>query len=201
MEELIKNLKDYVTLLDSEFPKDVTVNIFQKTFMDFAFRNREIIKAIIKLLDSYENEDFLFLPLASILRLLSTDTLAIYYLITFLSDNLKEKQITFENELDALRVESIISMDKIIEYENELGLSYIKPIRHDANMYKLNNKGSKILKNREDFHLNSNRKILKNYNNTRKFLIEEAKINRVKEFIEDENVTDNIFRLFKNYKY
>ncbi len=201
MEELIKNLKDYVTLLDSEFPKDVSVNIFQKTFMDFAFRNREIIKAVIKLLDSYENEDFLFLPLASILRLLSTDTLTIYYLITFLSDNLREKQITFENELNALRIESIISMDKIIEYENELGLTDIQQIQYDDDMYKLNNEGKKVLKNRKDFHLNSNPKILKNYNKPGKFLSEEAKIDRIKEFIENDNVKRNIYSLFKNYKY
>jgi len=202
MRDLTTILQDYVSVLESDVPKNIYVSIFQSTFLDFIFRNRENIKGVIKLLDEFDNEDFIFLPLSSILRTISTDTLTVYYLMTFLSQNLKEDQITFENEVNSLKTESIRSMHKIMEYEKKLGLEDVQNINFDEQLYKKNSDGKRVLKNRKDFHFSSDPEVLNNYQNNSKFLSEEMKFKRVESYFENnDNFRRNIYLLFTNYKY
>lgn len=115
--KVIDTLSKYSDYLQSELHYSGNVKIHEGVFLDLAFRHKENMKGVVILMDRLITDDFIKVPLASILRSLTADALTSLYLYTLLNDS-NEVQTTFTNEIRWLNIEFRKAQREIAISEN-----------------------------------------------------------------------------------
>lgn len=188
IKELNNNIEHYILELEkitsSCNGKVVDWKLF--TYLTIVSRTKNNLKGILNLINIIETDNFILLPINSIMRNISSDLLTFSYLSTFLSEVLNESQITFKNELDSLDTEYYFLL-KDLNSNIEIPKYYL-------------DKENIKIKKRKNFHINSDIKILgKDYKfSNNNFLTEKAKKDRIDYFVENKI---GIYTLLKNENY
>lgn len=174
--ELINEISiqiEYLTKAKEKYiNNDNEIKLYEFTILNFISRQNSNLKGLKYLLEQLVNNEFLLVPISSIMRTISSDGLTLPYLMSFLSNNLTDEQTTFRNELNALSIEHHYLL-------NELGI-----VKKNLNFYIDN---SDKLKKRLDFHLNSDEKITgeKSKLPNNHFLSEKNKKLRIKKSLDE----------------
>lgn len=170
LEKFLKLLKNII----NEKEKVKPFKRFEATFLDFVSRTKNNVNGVNVLLKEFESNEFIIVPIASIMRTITVDGITIAYLSTFLTDNLKEDQTTFINEINSLHLETLQIRSEISKIENPSKIIYIEDDFYDENN---NNK----LKNRKQLHQTSLQSLIGgNYKLSKNgFLSEKNKLDRI----------------------
>lgn len=151
MEELNEFLGKYLVFLKKivDENKNKQFNLFERTFLDFVSRNKNNINGIDVLLKEFVHNEFIIVPIASVMRTITADGLTIAYLSTFFTDDLKEEQNTINNEIKSLHLEILRTRKEISKIERpDENLSFDK----EGDYYNFENED---LKSKKDLHKTS----------------------------------------------
>lgn len=141
------------------------VKYHEFTILNFISKFKSNLKGLKILLNCFSNDEFLLIPINSVMRSVSSDGLTLSYLMSFLSNDLNDKQVTFLNELKSISTEHFYLL-------KEFNSNYIDQEFLD---------GKSKIKNRIQFHVNSDENIIGDVKilSLNTFLSEKKKLERV----------------------
>lgn len=160
------------------------IELYEFTILNFVSRNANNLNGVRILLEQLKTETFLIVPISSIMRTISSDALTLSYLLSFLSKNPDDVQITFRNELNSLSLEHFQLLKEF------------SPAFKNPSFYKDNK-----IKTRRDFHTDSDKEIIREQDlSNSKFLTEKNKLLRINYSI-DKKIGVLIFSENENANY
>ena len=166
IDEVSNQIEHLTKVIEKYNNKNDKVELYEFTILNFISRLNNNLKGLKYLLEQLINDEFLLVPISSIMRTISSDGLTLPYLMSFLSNILTDEQTTFRNELNSTSIE-----------HHHLLIELIPEIKN-LSFY---NENSTKLKKRFDFHSSSSQEIIgdKSKLSNKNFLTEKDKKIRV----------------------
>jgi hypothetical protein len=172
IDEVSIQIKYLTKVKEKYINNDDKIKLYEFTILNFISRLNSNLKGLKYLLEQLIYDEFLLVPINSIMRTISSDGLTLLYLMSFLSDNLTDEQTTFRNELNSTSIEHHHLLIELI------------PEMKNTSFY---NENSTKLKKRFDFHSSSSLEIIgdKSKLSNKNFLTEKDKKIRVNYCIDE----------------
>lgn len=159
----ISNQIEYLKKFKEKY-NNLDVKYYEFTILNFISRSKNNLKGLKLLLEQVPSDEFLLVPINSIMRTISSDGVTLSYLMSFLSNDLNETQETFLNELYSISTEHFHIL-------KEFDPDFVNKFYFDEDLN---------IKKRRDFHKNSNLDIIGDFKlSTNSFLSEKHKLSRI----------------------
>lgn len=170
--ELIDEVSTQIEYLEKVKEKYNNKNLkpYEFTILNFVSRLKNNLKGLKILLEQLLYDDFLLVPINSIMRTISSDGITLPYLMSFLSNNLNDNQETFLNELHSISTEHFHIL-------KEFNPDFVNEFYFDEDLN---------IKKRNEFHKTSHIDIIGDFKlSTKSFLSEKHKLSRVNYSIDE----------------